>query len=106
MIFTKENFSQEVEKADGLVLIDFFAEWCGPCKLLGPIIEELAGEYKDNKNVKIGKFNVEDSEEISNKYNVMGVPMLILFKNGKIVEQSTGLKPKQEIKDMIEKNLL
>ncbi|MDD4610701.1 MAG: thioredoxin [Patescibacteria group bacterium] len=104
MKFTKENFSQEVEKANGLVLVDFFAEWCGPCKLLSPIIEELADEYKD-KNVKIGKFNVEDSEEISNKYNVMGVPMLILFKNGEIVEQATGLKPKQEIKDIIEKNL-
>jgi len=105
MQLTDQNFKKEVEEAKGLVLVDFFASWCGPCKLLTPVIEELIEDYKDNKEVKIRKLNVDENKEISEKYNVMGIPTLILFKEGKVIEQTSGLQTKEALKQLIDKNI-
>jgi thioredoxin 1 len=104
MIFTDQNFNQEVENYNGLALVDFFAEWCGPCKLLAPVIDELIEEYK-GKSVKIGKLNVDENKEIAEKYNIMGIPAIIIFKEGKIVVQLTGYQPKEAMKELIDKNI-
>ncbi|MBU4256840.1 thioredoxin [Patescibacteria group bacterium] len=104
MIFTDQNFKQEVEDNKGLILVDFFAEWCGPCKLLAPVINELIEEYK-GKSVKIGKLNVDENKEIAEKYNIMGIPAIIIFKEGKIVVQLTGYQPKEALKELIDKNI-
>jgi len=105
MQFTDQNFKQEVGESKKLVLVDFFAPWCGPCKLMGPVIEELSQDYKDDENVKIGKLNVEENKEVAEKYGIMSIPAIILFRDGKIVEQTTGLQSKQALKDLIDKNL-
>ena len=99
-----QNFKKEVEEAKELVLVDFFATWCGPCKLLAPIIEELIEDYKDKK-VKIGKLNVDENKQTAEKYNVMGIPTLIFFKEGKIITQITGLQTKEALKQLIDKYL-
>lgn len=104
MIFTDQNFKQEVEENKGLTLVDFFAEWCGPCKLLAPVINELIEEYK-GKSVKIGKLNVDENKETANKYNIMGIPAIIIFKEGKIIKQLTGYQPKEALKELIDKNI-
>ena len=104
MQLTDQNFKKEVEEAKELVLVDFFATWCGPCKLLAPIIEELIEDYKDKK-VKIGKLNVDENKQTAEKYNVMGIPTLIFFKEGKIITQITGLQTKEALKQLIDKYL-
>jgi thioredoxin 1 len=105
MQFTDQNFQQEVEQAKGLVLVDFFAQWCGPCQVMGPIIEELAEEYKDKEGVKIGKLNIDENQATAQKFNVMSIPTLILFKDGKPVETLVGLQDKESLKDLIAKNI-
>ena len=105
MQFTDQNFQKEVEQADGLVLVDFFAEWCGPCKLMEPVIEEVIMEYKEKKEVKIGKINVDENKNMAEKYSIMGIPALILFKKGKIVIQESGYHTKEQLVDLINKNL-
>lgn len=95
---TKESFETEVVKSAQPVLVDFWAAWCGPCKMLLPIIEELADEVTD---VKICKVNVDEQPELAEKYNVMTIPTLILFKDGKPVNTSIGVKPKNAILEMI-----
>jgi thioredoxin 1 len=97
-----ENFSSEVEQFNGLVLVDFFAEWCGPCRMLSPIMEELADEID---KAKICKINTDDSPEIASKYNISGIPAVLLFKNGKVVENAVGFRPKNAYIELIEKNL-
>ena len=104
MQFTDQNFKQEVEESKDLVLVDFFADWCGPCKILKPILEELIKDYEGKKGVKIGKLNVDESKETAEKYNVMGIPTIILFRDGKIIEQVTGVQSKESLQEMIEKN--
>ena len=104
MQFTDQNFKQEIEESKGVVLVDFFAEWCGPCKAMGPIIEELAEDYKDNDGVKIGKLNIDESQETAQKFSVMSIPTLILFKDGKAVETLVGLQDKDSLKSVIDKN--
>ncbi len=104
MQLTDQNFKKEVEEANKLVLVDFFATWCGPCKLLVPIIEELIEEYKD-KEIKIGKLDIDDNKEMAEKYNIMGIPTLILFKQGKIIEQVSGFQTKEDLKQLIDKNM-
>jgi thioredoxin 1 len=89
-----ENFTKE-----GTVLIDFFAEWCMPCVMLTPIIEEISENFKDK--LKVGKVNIEDNSELAAKFNVSSIPNLILFKNGKIVEQIIGVMPQEEIENVI-----
>ena len=105
MQFTDQNFQQEVEQNQGVVLVDFSAEWCGPCRVMGPIIEELAGEFKDRPGLKIGKLNIDENSAIAEKYGIMSIPTLILFKNGKKTEQLVGLQDKESLKNLINKNL-
>lgn len=94
----KENFENEVEKAKGLVLVDFWAAWCGPCKMLSPIVDEVADECE---SVKVCKVNVDDEQELAAKFGVMSIPTLILFKNGSIANKMIGVQPKAAIMEMI-----
>lgn len=97
---TEENFNKEVLEAEETVLVDFWAPWCGPCRMVLPIIEELADTLTD---VKIGKINVDEEMELAGRYRVMTIPTLIVFKNGQPVETSIGAKSKTEILRMIGK---
>ncbi len=96
-VFTDASFDQEVLKSDVPVLVDFWAEWCGPCKLLGPIVEELAQEYQ-GKAIKIGKMEVDENEQTPAQYQVMSIPTLIFFKNGQPVQQMVGMQTKADLK--------
>ncbi len=98
IVLTKDNFENEVINSDKPVLIDFWASWCGPCKMMSPIFEEVAEEVED---VKFGKVNVDEESEIAEKYSVMSIPTLVLIKGGKEVLRSVGVKPKREILNMI-----
>ena len=91
---TKENFEQEVLKSDKPVLVDFFATWCGPCRMVGPIIEEIAAE---NEHIKVGKIDVDADPELAIRYGVNSIPALFVFDKGQIHSQSLGAKPKDQI---------
>ena len=96
---TKDNFENEVLNFNGKVLVDFWATWCGPCKMIAPVIEEIAEEYQGK--VKVGKINVDDEQELAIKYGVMSIPTVILFKNGAIENTSVGYVSKEKLVDMI-----
>lgn len=98
LTITKENFQKEVIESDQLVLIDFWASWCGPCKMLSPIIDQIAEKVT---NVKIGKVNVDEQQELAQQYQVMSIPTLVIIKNGQVVKKVTGLKSQSEIIDML-----
>lgn len=100
---TTENFEQEVLQSDRTVLVDFYADWCGPCKMMAPIVEGLAQGY-DGK-VKVGKLNIDDEMEIAQQYRVMSIPTFILFKDGKAVETSVGAMSKDELESKLQKVL-
>lgn len=102
-IINDQNFEQEVLKAEVPVLVDFFAEWCGPCKLIAPLIDELAEEMK-NEKVKIFKLNVDEASETAEKYGVMSIPTLIVFNKGQEVERLVGQQSKNTLKEALEKN--
>lgn len=99
--FTDQNFEQEVLKSEKPVLVDFWAAWCGPCQMMGPIIEELAEEVKEK--YKVGKLNVDENRETTSKYGVMSIPTLIIFKGGKEVKQLVGVQSKEGLKGELEK---
>jgi len=92
-----------VEKIQGLLLIDFFAPWCGPCRTMSPIIDEIKEEY--NGKIVVEKVNVDENGEFSEKFNIMSIPAYILFKDGKVVEQITGARTKDSLKEMLDKHL-
>ncbi len=93
--FKNENFEEEVLKADKPVLVDFYSDWCGPCKMMSPIIDEIAEEL--GEKIKVGKINVDESKELAVKYNVMSIPTLMIFENGEIKKTFVGLRQKDEI---------
>ncbi|MFA5926460.1 MAG: thioredoxin [Parcubacteria group bacterium] len=101
MQFTDQNFEGEVLKSDKPVLVDFWAAWCGPCQMMGPIIDELAEELKDK--YKIGKLNVDENRETAAEYGVMSIPTLIIFKDGKEAKQLVGVQSKENLKEELEK---
>ena len=96
---TKDNFQSEVMEAKGTVLLDFWASWCGPCKMIGPIIDQIADERTD---IKVGKVNVDEEQELAVQFKVMSIPTLIVFKDGKVVNQSLGAKPKAAILSLLD----
>lgn len=100
--FTDATFQAEVLESDKPVLVDFWAPWCGPCKMLGPVIEKLAGELADT--VTIGKLNVDDNPGVAQQFGVMSIPTLILFKDGKEVAKTMGFQPEPALKQFIETN--
>ena len=96
---TSENFEQEVLKSDKPVLIDFWAPWCGPCRMLSPTIAEIAEESKDK--VKVGKVNVDEESELASMFRVSSIPLLVVMKDGKVVNSSVGVRPKEQILKML-----
>jgi thioredoxin 1 len=100
---TDGNFEEQVLKSTLPVLIDFWAVWCGPCRMMGPVVEQMAAEF-DGK-VKIGKLNVDDNPDTAARYGVRGIPTLILFSNGKAKAQTVGAQPKETLKGFINANI-
>jgi thioredoxin 1 len=97
---TDDNFDAEVIKSSTPVLVDFWAEWCGPCKMIAPAISELAGEYSGK--AKIGKLDVDNNQIIAGKLNIRSIPTLLIFKGGKVIDQIIGAVPKQRIKEKLD----
>lgn len=95
---TKENFANEVLNCAVPVLLDFYADWCGPCRMVGPIVAEIAQERDD---IKVGKINVDEQSELASQFGVMSIPMLVVMKDGKVANQTVGYCPKEQILSMI-----
>ncbi len=100
MIATTANWESEVLNAQGLVMIDFWAPWCGPCRMISPTVEELSKEYSGR--LKVMKLNTDENSEIATKYKIMGIPTIMFFKNGAKLDQIVGVVPKQQLKAKIE----
>ncbi len=103
VIFTDDNFKEEALSSDIPVLVDFWAPWCGPCQMMGPIVKELAGEL-DSK-AKMGKLNVDENPTVAGKYKVMSIPTFLVFKDGEVVDQMVGGVTKEKLKEMLEKHI-
>ena len=100
---TDENFEKDISEPNFLVLVDFWAEWCGPCKQVGPILEEIANEYESK--IKILKINIDENPQTPQKYNVRGIPTLMIFKNGNLVDTKVGSLPKSALEAWLTTNL-
>jgi len=100
---TDSNFEEEVRKSDKLVLVDFWAEWCAPCRMIAPIVEEIANEYSNK--LKVGKLNVDYNAKTAMKDGIMSIPTLMLFQNGRVLEQIVGAMPKRNLLSRLEKYL-
>ncbi|MBT4153498.1 MAG: thioredoxin [Candidatus Magasanikbacteria bacterium] len=101
--FTEANFKSEVLESDVPVLVDFWAPWCGPCQMMGPIVDELA-EAADATKIKIGKVNVDENQAISGEYQVMSIPTFLMFKDGKVVDTLVGGVPRDKIQELLDKH--
>jgi thioredoxin len=101
VILTKNNFDQEVLKSPTPVLVDFWAEWCGPCKMVAPILDELASEYEGK--VKIGKVNIDEHQDLATEYGIRAIPTLLLFKDGQVADQIVGLRSKRDFKSKLDR---
>lgn len=101
--FTDDTFENEVLKYDGVAMVDFWAPWCGPCQALTPTIEEIAQDFEGK--VKVGKVNVDEERELAEKYMVMSIPSVMIFKNGELIETLVGLRPKTDYTDALEKSV-
>ena len=102
-VFTTENFDSEVLKSDIPVLVDFYADWCGPCKMMAPVVEKIDVEY--GGKVKGGKINVDENPEIAGNYGVMTIPTIMVIKGGQVVEKTIGVQPKKALTNAIDKAL-
>ena len=98
-----DNFEKEVIKSEKPVLVDFWAPWCGPCRAIGPVVEDLAEVYKDR--VKVAKLNIDDNPKTATVYGVMSIPTIVLFKNGNALDKVVGLVPKDRLEDLMKKGL-
>lgn len=96
---TSKNFEEEVSKSDVPVLLDFWASWCGPCKMVSPIVDDVAKEVEGR--AKVGKINVDEEQELASAFNIMSIPTLVVIQNGKLVKQSVGVRSKEEILEML-----
>lgn len=101
--FTDASFDTEVLKAEEPVLVDFWAEWCGPCKMMGPTIDAIAAEY--HGRAKVGKLNVDDNPATAGRYQIRGIPTLLVFKGGAVAEQIVGLTAKEKVQNVLNKHL-
>jgi thioredoxin 1 len=100
---TESNFAEQVVQSPTPVLVDFWAEWCGPCKMLTPVLDELAGEYQGK--VKVGKVNIDECPGIANEYGIRAIPTLLIFKDGQVAEQVVGLRSKRDLKANLDKHV-
>ncbi|NQV11770.1 thioredoxin [Candidatus Uhrbacteria bacterium] len=102
MDLSKENFDQTVTESDGVVLVDFWAPWCGPCKMMAPVVDEVDGEVE---KLTVGKVNVDDNQELAMQYNVLSIPTFVIFKGGQVVDQFSGSMGKEALKERVTKHL-
>jgi thioredoxin 1 len=102
-VFTNETFESEILNGKGPALVDFYADWCGPCRMVAPIIEELSHDYEGK--VTIGKVNVDDTPEIAGKFGIRSIPTIIMFKDGEVMETQIGALPKEHLKQLIDKHI-
>jgi thioredoxin 1 len=99
VVLTQQNFEQEVLKSDKPVLVDFWADWCGPCRMVSPVVDEIAAE---NANIKVGKVNVDEQQALAQQYGVRSIPTLVVFKDGRVAKTAVGARPKASILQMLD----